>query len=144
MATRLFFIGTMKQKTITICGKEVQMIYCAATENFFEEISDKSVSIFIPSVEVVDGEETVTLKAKTADWLRLAIAGIVAAYTRMKEEPPVSFDDVIYDATPAERNTMIDAIFGLRNEWYGVSKIVKELLEKDGGEQPKNDDKEKN
>ena len=35
---RAFLIkkGTMKSKKITICGREVKMIYCAATENGYE------------------------------------------------------------------------------------------------------------
>ena len=134
----------MKQKTITICNKEVQMIYCAATENVFEEISSKEIGIFIPKIEKdEEGKSKVSIEAKVSDWLRLAIASIVAAYTRHKQEPPVTFDDVVYDASPTERNEMISTIIELRNEWYDIPKIAAEIAEKDRAEQPK-EDAEKN
>ena len=37
------------EKTITICGKEVRMRYCLASETGFEKLADKEVSVFLPT-----------------------------------------------------------------------------------------------
>ena len=109
-------IGTMKSKTITLCGKEVEVIYCAATETGFEKLRDKSMEVFAPSDNIV---------ATTEDYIALGIAGIIAAYTRRGEDAPVTSSDILYDATPTEVQTLIVTILELRNEWYQVPAVVK-------------------
>ena len=32
------------EKTITICGKEVKLLYCAATENGYEQLAGQSIN----------------------------------------------------------------------------------------------------
>ena len=39
------------EKNIQICGKQVTMRYCAATETGYEKISGKSSAIFVPEIE---------------------------------------------------------------------------------------------
>ena len=105
----------MKSRTITLCGKEVDVIYCAATETGFETLRDKSMGVFAPG----EGEAT------TEDYIALGFAGIIAAYTRRGEDAPVTSADILYDATPAEVQSLIVTILELRNEWYQVPSIVK-------------------
>ena len=38
----------MKKETIKICGKEVDMLYCAAAETSYEKLSGKSSEGLIP------------------------------------------------------------------------------------------------
>lgn len=110
-----FKIGTMKSRTITLCGKEVEVIYCAATETGFETLRDKSMGVFAPD----EG------KATTEDYIALGFVGIIAAYTRRGEDVPITSADILYDATPAEVQSLIVTILELRNEWYQVPSIVK-------------------
>jgi hypothetical protein len=124
----------MTERKITICGKEVTMIYCAATENGFEQISGKSIAVFVPTFENNDKGETVIkepAKAMIGDYVMLAVAGIVASYTKKKEEPPISSDEILYEATPQDRNDMLAAVTELRNEWYGITAVVEETLKKE-------------
>ena len=137
----------MTSKKITICGKEVELFYCAATENGYERISDgKTISVFFPTFKSDDDGNQVVDQLPAAtneDYLLLAIAGIVAADTYYKREAVINSEDILYNATPTERRLLIDTILELRNEWYEVPKIINEIMRKENAkvkadEQPKN------
>jgi hypothetical protein len=137
----------MTSKKITICGKEVELFYCAATENGYERISDgKTIGVFIPTFKMdEEGNHVIDqLPAATnEDYIMLAMAGIVAADTYYKREAVINSDDILYNATPTERRLLIDTIVELRNEWYEVPKIINEIMRKENAkvnpdEQPKN------
>jgi hypothetical protein len=137
----------MTSKKITICGKEVELFYCAATENGYERISDgKTIGVFIPTFKMdEEGNHVIDqLPAATnEDYLLLAMAGIVAADTYYKREAVINSEDILYNATPTERRLLIDTILELRNEWYEVPKIINEIIRKENAkvkadEQPKN------
>lgn len=124
----------MKEKTINICGKEVRIIYCAATENLFEDISGKSTSVFVPTFgKDKDGKDIVVAppKATIGDFVTLAVAGIIAAYTKSGEEMPVTSEDILYSATPYERNELLTTVVDIRNEWYNIPKVVDDTLKKE-------------
>ena len=82
------------EKTITICGKEVQMRYCAASETGYEMLSGKSSDVFAPTiVEKNDKGEIVKMeppKATFDDYIKLAIASIIATYERNEQEVPIT------------------------------------------------------
>jgi hypothetical protein len=137
----------MTSKKITICGKEVELFYCAATENGYERISDgKTIGVFIPTFKMdEEGNHVIDqLPAATnEDYMMLAMAGIVAADTYYKREAVINSEDILYNATPTERRLLIDTIVELRNEWYEVPKIINEIMRKENAkvkadEQPKN------
>lgn len=124
----------MTQKEITLNGQQVEMIYCAATENGFETISGKSIEVFVPTFgEDADGNTIITEPAKCTmgDFVMLAVAAIIAAYTRRKEKVPVTDEYILYDATPDERNALITTIVELRREWYKVPDVVNDTLKKE-------------
>ena len=117
----------ISEKTIKICGKKVKMRYCAATETGYEQLSGKSVATFIPTFGKNEQGEDIIVKPAEAtihDYLMLAVSAIVAAYSRKGEEPPVSTEDILYEATSDEINTLLKIIVELRNEWYDVPKVV--------------------
>ena len=137
------------QKEIAINGQQVRMIYCAATENGFEEISRKSINVFLPTFGTDKEGNTIIKEAAPCtigDWVTLAMAAIVAAYTKDGREVPVSSEYMLYESTPQERNDLITSIVELRNEWYGVPKVVEEQLKQEaeqagangGNAEPKN------
>lgn len=122
----------IQEKEITLNGQQVKMIYCSATENGYEEISGKSISVFSPEFGKDEEGNTIITKAAEAtigDVISLAFAGIVAAYTRDKKEVPVTADYILYEATPAERNDLLTAIIELRNKWYEVPSVIKPEIE---------------
>ena len=139
----------MTEKKITICGKEVRMIYCAATENGYESISGKRIDVFIPTTETDDDgkERLIPSTATIGDYMSLALAGIIAAYAKDNQDPPITANDILYDATSDERNILITSIIELRAEWYGVPKVVTEVLSEEAKKmkhEPGDSDKRKN
>lgn len=133
----------MNEKNITICGKEVRMRYCAAAETGFESLSGKRIDVFSGTPTEWDAEGKPTKfdppAATTQDYLTLAVAAIVAAYSRNNEEPPVTSEDILYDASPQEVSNLLTTVVLLRVEWYKVSEVVKPDMKPDGkGKKTKN------
>jgi len=116
----------MNAKTITICGKDVELLYCAATETGYESISGQSCEIFIPEISKdKKGKEQIRMRATTRDYIQLAVAAVIAAYTRKGEDAPVTADDILYNATSQEVTQLITTVIELRNAWYLVPSIIK-------------------
>ena len=129
------------ERTIHICGKDIRMIYCAATENGYEELSGKSIFSFVPTVTKNDkGEDEVQPAAATSkDYMMLSIASIIAASEQQGVEVPITSKDILYEATAQEVSQMLLAIVELRNEWYKVPDVAKEDEKPaDDGDKPKN------
>lgn len=113
------------EKTITICGKEVKMRYCAAAETGFEQLSGKSIGDIDFS--------------KQEDLICLSLAAILAAYLRDEAEAPVTSADILLDARPKEIVEMLTALIELRTAWYKVPSVVKtEMEEQEGDKEEKN------
>ena len=102
------------EKIITICGKEVKMLYCAATETGFEQLAGKSI-----------GELDFNSQE---DLLRLSVAAIIAAYQRNDEEAPIEAKEILYDAKPAEIVELFKAIFELRAAWYDIPLVLENAI----------------
>ena len=134
-----------KIETITLCGKKVKIMYCAATETGYETIAEKSSQVFLPTVLERDENGKVTKAEPPAatldDYIKLALAGIVAAYDSEDKKPPVTSKDILYKATSEEITNLVGTIGKLRAAWYNVPDVVapdKQQPATDGGEQPKN------
>ena len=122
----------LAQKTITLCGKQVEMLYCAATETGYEQLvsgTGKDINVFLPTIleRDADGKPTKVEPpvAQTDDYLKLALAAIIAAAASKKREPVVSADDIMYHASSQEVTAMITAIVELRTKWYTIPEAVK-------------------
>ena len=116
------------EKTITILGKEVKMRYCAAAETGYEALAGKPSTVFMPIIEGRDADGKPTkvspAPATTDDYLKLALAAIIAAYARNNEESPVTAEEILYDATPQEINELLLSVAKLRNNWYNIPDVV--------------------
>jgi hypothetical protein len=66
------------------------------------------------------------MNASTEDFIKLAVAAIVAAYERRGEEVPIGTDEILYDADPSEVKLLINTVMELRLRWYAVPKTVVE------------------
>lgn len=99
------------ESKITICGKEVKVRYCAATETTFEKLTDKSIA-------------DIDFHAQN-DILRLAYGAILAAYLREGSDVPLTVTEILTDATPAELITLYKTVFELRAAWYSIPSVVK-------------------
>ena len=131
------------EKTIQICGKDVKMRYCAATELGFELQSGHKMDVFSPTPIKWDTDGNPTefepAKATTFDFLYLANAAIVAAYDIDDQKPPIKDKDILYYATPQEVINLLTTVVMLREEWYKMPDVVKPDMKPDTrGRKPKN------
>ena len=132
-----------KIETITLCGKKVKIMYCAATETGYEIVAEKSSQEFLPTILERDENGKVTKAEPPAatldDYIKLALAGIIAAYESEDKKPPVTSKDILYHATSEEVTNLVATIGKLRAAWYNVPDVVElDKQQADGGEQPKN------
>ena len=132
-----------KIETITLCGKKVKIMYCAATETGYEIVAEKSSQVFLPTILERDENGKVTKAEPPAatldDYIKLALAGIIAAYESENKKPPVTSKDILYHATSEEVTNLVATIGKLRAAWYNVPDGVEfDKQQADGGEQPKN------
>ena len=105
---------------------DVRMRYCAAAETGYETLSGKSAAVFAP-IEVKDEEGNPAgweVKAVFDDYIRLAVAAVIAAYSSSDAKPPISVDDVLFEATPQDVSALVEAVIELRKEWYQVPAVV--------------------
>ena len=121
------------------------MRYCAATETGFEALSGKKIEIFTPTVlEYDEHGKPVKIeppKASSDDYIKLAMSAIVSAYARNNEEPPITADAIIYDASPQEVTLLLTTVIKLRTEWYQLPATIPET---ETVEDPKKQKKRKN
>lgn len=134
-----------KIETITLCGKDVNIMYCAATETGYEIVAGKSSQVFLPTVLERDENGKITKaeppSATLDDYIKLALAGIIAAYASEDKEPPVTDKDILYKATSEEITNLVGTIGKLRAAWYNVPEVVAAEQQQpttDKGEQQKN------
>lgn len=124
------------EKEITLCGHQVRMRYCAATETGYESLSGNKIDVFLPTPIKWDDEgnptEYIPQAAKENDYLTLGIAAIVAAYTREGQESPITCDNILYDATSKEVAELITTVAMLRAEWYNVPSVIEPEIKQDG------------
>jgi hypothetical protein len=130
--------------TINICGQEVLMRYCAASETGFEQLTGHSAAVFEYTHEKdEDGKDKLVPPAATAgDYIHLAWASIAAAYLKQGDKkPPLTLANVLCDTTPAEAKELIVKVIELRNKWYEVPEVAakdQDAPQPEDGEKPKN------
>jgi len=98
----------MKTKKITLCGKEVTIAYCFATELAFKNFTGISIENF----DATNPEHIIYL-----------ILSAIAAYCQKKEiEAPIKDTDLMYEAKPQELIVGLTEVMKLRAEWYELPK----------------------
>ncbi len=101
----------MKKKVITICGKEVTLAYCYATEIAFHGYTGQDntaqISESLPHKQVSPNNVSYTTRAPPT-----------AYYEHNNEEPPIVDKDLMFNAEPAEIQAAFLAVTELYREWY--------------------------
>ena len=131
------------ETTIQICGKDVKLMYCAAAETGFERLAGKSANVFMPKLEKNDKGELIVVgqpEATTEDIIRLAYAAIIAASAKLEQDPPVTVEEILFDAGPTEITILMTTVMELRNKWYEIPATVN----LDDGKKKKNEGDPKN
>ena len=117
----------MKEKEITIAGKQVHITYCYATEIAFADLAGKDIQQFF-------NEITNPTAATQRDVFNLIIASATPYYSQRGEEVPKGFaDDIMYSADPSDITKAVEAIISLRAEWYKLPASEEKKDQKEKG-----------
>lgn len=107
----------MITKEITICGKQVTLAYCYATEISYKILSNEDIIDFGQEViEKIQHEQMPDIR-KT---IFLILASMNAYYESKGEKAPVSDKELMYECTPQEIGQALGVIIGLRSQFYHV------------------------
>ena len=105
----------MTHQTITICGKEVTLGYCYATEISFKLLAEEEIHDFLR-------EATAKVQAQQMPDIRKAIFLLLAAMTAYYEsqgEPlPISDKDLMNECDPNDFGTALGTVIKLYMEFY--------------------------
>ena len=131
-----FKTGTMSKKEITLCGKQVTLAYCYATEIAFKDMSNQDITDFmIEAVPQIQAQKMPDAKKVVL----LIVAALMSYYQSIGEETPIEDKDIMYRATSKEIGNAIGVVIGLRADFYHIPSGEPEDKPKDGDAEPKND-----
>jgi len=132
----------MLTKEITLCGKQVTLAYCYATEISYKDLSDENIADYIKEAVACIQEET---DPDVKHTIYAILACMLAYYQSQGKEAPLTDTDLMNDAKPAELGTAIFTIIGLRMDFYKVPKgEPEEKLASDGSPAGNKEDGQKN
>jgi hypothetical protein len=107
----------MIQKEITLCGKQVNLAYCYATEISYKILSDEDIIDFGQEVvEKIQHEQMPDIR-KT---IYLILASMQSYYESKGETCPITDKELMYECTPQEIGMALGTIIGLRTNFYHV------------------------
>lgn len=109
----------MIKKEITLCGKQVTLAYCYATEISYKILSDEDITLIMK--ETVRSVNSGTMP-DTRKSLYLILASMQAYYESEHQKSPVTDEDLMYRSSPEEIGAAIGTIIGLRAEFYKIPK----------------------
>ena len=106
----------MITKEVTICGKQVTLAYCYATEIAYKDLADEDILDYAKhALESIQAQRDPDIKRTI-----FAIIACMMAYYNEVEDTPVKDSDIMKEATPVEIGTALLAILTMRNEFYHV------------------------
>ena len=107
----------MITKEITICGKQVMLAYCYATEISYKILSDEDIIDFGQEiVEKIQHEQMPDIRRT----IYLIIASMQSYYESKGETCPITDKELMYECTPQEIGQALGIIIGLRQMFYHV------------------------
>ena len=114
----------MKTKEITLCGKQVMVAYCFATEIAFKKFTGTNVDEF----DATNPEHIIYI----------ILSAIATYYQKEGTDAPVKDEALMYDVQPRELIDALNEVLKLRADWYQLPKGDKK------DEKPAEEQEEKN
>lgn len=114
----------MNAKEITICGKQVTLAYCYATEISYKILADQDIMNFMQEVsDALQAEPQQMPDIRKTIFLLLASMqsyydSLPAGQNGQKPQPPVTDEDLMYHCTPQDLGVALGTILGLRSQFY--------------------------
>lgn len=114
----------MITKEITLCGKQVTLAYCYATEISYKILSDEDIIDFGQEIiEKIQHEQMPDIRKS----LFLILASMQSYYESLpagqdgkKQTSPIGDHELMYECTPKEIGQALGIIIGLRSQFYHV------------------------
>ena len=107
----------MITKEVTLCGKQVILAYCYATEISYKILSDEDIIDFGQEiVEKIQHEQMPDIRRT----IYLIIASLQSYYESKSETCPITDKELMYECTPKEIGMALGNIIGLRTNFYHV------------------------
>ena len=132
----------MNTKEITICGKQVTLAYCYATEISYKILADQDIMNFMQEVsDALQAEPQQMPDIRKTIFLLLASMqsyydSLPAGQDGQKPQPPVTDEDLMYHCTPQDLGVALGTILGLRSQFYHLP--IDEPEEKEPKDKRKN------
>lgn len=125
----------MKQKEITIAGKQVKVGYCFATEISFKELTDDNITNFMQECsQLLEKGKMPDIKKSIC----LILAAVLSYYQSKDEEPPIDDKVLMYECNAEEIGKALGIVIGLCFEFYRLPKGEPQDKKEEGGETEKN------
>jgi hypothetical protein len=109
--------GTMIQKEITLCGKQVTLAYCYGTEISYKLLADQECTEFVREVLQGLAENKMPDSRKA---IYLIMSAMTAYYESKNQENPIEDKELIFHATPDDIGLAVGTIAGLYIEFYKI------------------------
>lgn len=129
----------MITKEVTICGKQVMLAYCYATEISYKVLTDENIDVFMGEVGVAIADKTMPDVKKS---IMLILASMMSYYEFKDENAPITDKELMANTTPSELGNAVGVIVGLHSLFYYVPKDEKDKANEEKTE--KTDDEPKN
>lgn len=118
----------MITKKVTLCGREVTMAYCYATEIAYKDLSGEDIQDYaIHAASRIQEQKDPDIK-KTI----LAIIAGMMAYYEDADKAPVRDSEIMKDATPVELGTAMLIFLSMRAEFYHTNDEPEEKTDGEG------------
>ena len=108
----------MITREVTLCGKQVTLAYCYATEIAYKDLTNEDIIKYIRyAIECIQSKEDPDIKQSV-----FAIVACMIAYSQSKdeEETPVTEKELMLHMSPLELGKAVLAIISMRLEFYKV------------------------
>lgn len=126
----------MITKEVTICGKQVMLAYCYATEISYKVLTNENIEVFMGEVGEAITKETMPDVKKS---IMLILASMISYYDFKDENAPITDKELMTNTTPGELGNAIGVIVGLRHKFYYVPNDEQDKAnEENTDEEPKN------
>lgn len=104
----------MKTKEINLCGKQVTLGYCFATEIGYKILSDEDIQDFMSEAISSINENRMPDARKS---IYLVLASMQSYYDSKDQKPPLTDKDLMYGASSEELGFAIGTAIGLWMEF---------------------------
>ena len=124
----------MITKEITLCGKQVTLAYCYATEIAYKDLSNEDMLDYAKhAVEAIQAQRDPDIKRTI-----FTILACMMAFYEDADKAPVKDSEIMKEATPVEIGTAMLTILSMRQEFYHVPSGEPEDKPEKGGKKRKN------